>query len=339
MIMRKRKWILTLPLSLILCSCEISFSWPNRESSSSSSISSTGKSDKEEDSSSSLSSDKISSSSSSKDSVSSSTSSSSKNDSSSSIDAPDGYHLTWSDEFSQSTLNTANWTCENGDGSQYGISGWGNNEKEYYRSQNASVQNGNLVLTAKKETYGGYPYTSARLKTQSKVTATRGRIEARISLPQGTGLWPAFWMLPQSNYENQGWPHSGEIDIMEAKGRLNNCTSAALHYSNDTNQHAYQTGSNVYQDDTTIDDYHTYGVEWTDSKMVFFCDSNQFFTVNRSTWHSLAYSNGSSGPFDQPFYVILNLAVGGQFDNNQEPASSFQSAVMKVDYVRIYSKD
>ncbi len=268
----------------------------------------------------------------------SSEASSSTSSSSSSVGEETGWKLSWSDEFSSASLNTNIWENMTGNGDAYGISGWGNNEAEYYQGNNSSVRDGKLVITAKKESVGGYSYTSSRLRTKGKVKATYGKIEARISLPAVKGLWPAFWMLPEKNYENQGWPHSGEIDIMEAKGRLTNQTSGALHYSNDNNQHAYEAGTNVFKltDYTTIGEYHNYGIIWNEQGITWYCDDNQFMTVSSSTWHTDSYSTNDSSPFNQPFHILLNMAVGGNFDNGVMPPDSFTSAEMLIDYVRIY---
>ncbi len=246
-----------------------------------------------------------------------------------------GWVLSWSDEFEGTSLDTSNWEYMIGDGSSYGVQGWGNSEEQYYRSDNGTVEDGNLVITAKRESYNGYSYTSARIRSKGKVSTTYGKIEARIKLPSGTGLWPAFWMLPENSYESQGWPHSGEIDIMEAKGRVTNQSSSALHYSDDNNNHIYQTATNYLGFDT-IEDYHTYGVEWTYDSMVFYCDDNEFLTVTRDQWQTDAYASTTDGPFDQPFHILINMAVGGSFDSYNSPDSSFESASMYVDYVRIY---
>ncbi|MFA6829633.1 MAG: glycoside hydrolase family 16 protein [Bacilli bacterium] len=259
---------------------------------------------------------------------------------SSDISPEEEWKLTWSDEFNSDKLDTTNWSYQQGNGSDYGIWGWGNNEQQYYRKDNVAVKDGNLVITAKKESFGGSSYTSSRIRTAGLVSATYGKIEARISLPAGNGLWPAFWMLPETQFENQGWPHNGEIDIMEAKGRLTNQTSSALHFANNSNQHYYVSSENVFKltDYTTIEEYHNYGVIWTKDSMSFYCDDNDFLTINRSKWQTSAYSSEESGPFDQPFHILFNMAVGGNFDGNTLPPDDFTSAEMKVDYVRIYSQ-
>ena len=265
-------------------------------------------------------------------------SSSSQEEESSSAEA---YELVWSDEFDGDSLDTSNWNYQYGDGSSYGITGWGNQEQQYYKEENVSVKDGELVITAKKESAGGYSYTSARITTANKVHTKYGKIEARIALPAIQGMWPAFWMLPESRYENQGWPHSGEIDIMEAKGRLPNVTSGALHYANDNNSHTYMTANNVFKlnNYTNIEEYHVYGITWSEEKIVWYCDDVEFLTVTKDQWHTAAYSQNDASPFNQNFHILLNLAVGGHFDNYVLPPDNFTSAEMKVDYVRIYQEN
>ncbi len=322
--MQKKALLLLLPVILTATSCDgFSFNIGTGSSSSSSSQSSETTSDdyddyeEEEESSSSDDEEEISS----------------------TVEEESGWVLSWSDEFEGDSLDTSNWEYMIGDGSNYGISGWGNSELEYYQSGNTSVEDGKLVITAKRESVGGYSYTSSRLRTKGKVSMTYGKIEARMALPEGQGLWPAFWMLPENSYENQGWPHSGEIDIMEARGRQTRISTSALHYANDSNEHYYKTASHtwVLTDYTYITDYHTYGVIWTEDSMSFYVDDEEdiHLTVTREEWQTAAYPD-DEGPFDQPFHILINLAVGGSFDNYLEPDSSFESASMYVDYVRIY---
>lgn len=252
-----------------------------------------------------------------------------------------GETLLWSDEFDGYDLDTYSWECQIGDGTAYGVYQWGNSEQEYYKSDNATVEDGCLVITAKKETQGSYNYTSARIRSKGKVSTTYGRIEARISMPAIQGLWPAFWMLPEDSYEGKGWPHSGEIDIMEAKGRLPNQSSSALHHNNAAgNGDEYQTKEHLFKNalNTTIEDFHVYGVYWTKDYMTFYVDDDEYFTVERSTWHTSAYTSNEDC-FDKPFHVLINMAVGGHFDGYRLPPSDFTEAQMKVDYVRIYSID
>jgi beta-glucanase (GH16 family) len=158
------------------------------------------------------------------------------------------YNLVWSDEFNGTTVNSANWNFEKGGG------GWGNNERQYYQVSNAAVTNGNLVITAKKQRVKGYAYTSARMTTQAKREFTYGKIEARIMLPMGQGLWPAFWMLG-ANINTLGWPACGETDIMEHINTEDR-TYATIHWDN--NGHASYGGNII----TTPANFHIYAVEW-----------------------------------------------------------------------------
>ena len=225
------------------------------------------------------------------------------------------YQLVWSDEFNGSSVNTSNWVFETGAG------GWGNNEQQYYRSQNATVSGGNLVITAKRESFGGANYTSARLKTQGKRTFTYGRMEARIRLPLGQGLWPAFWMLG-SNITSVGWPRCGEIDIMEHVN-TSNTVYGTIHW--DANGYA-QYGGNT---NTSPSNYHVYSIEWNSSAIKWFVDGVKYHEAN------ILNNINSTEEFHRPFFFILNLAVGGNWpgqtiDNSKLPAS------MYVDYVRVY---
>lgn len=225
------------------------------------------------------------------------------------------YQLIWSDEFNGTSVNTSNWNFETGAG------GWGNNEQQYYRSQNASVSNGNLVITARRESFGGANYTSARMTTKGKRQFQYGRMEARIRLPMGQGLWPAFWMLG-SNISTVGWPRCGEIDIME---HVNTSTSVhgTIHW--DANGYAQYGGSTT----TTPSNYHTYTIEWTPSYIRWFVDGTRYHEAN------ILNNINSTEEFHRSFFFILNVAVGGNWpgqtiDNSRLPAS------MYVDYVRVY---
>lgn len=271
-----------------------------------------------------------------------SSSSSSNNNSSSSSQTnpienenpdPKKYKLNWHDEFDGNSLNMNYWSYQEGDGSQYGIPGWGNSEQQYYSQDNVSVNNGALKITARRENKGGKAYTSARIRTANKVAFTYGRIEAKIKLPPYQGLWPAFWMLPDTaTYGN--WPNSGEIDIMEAKGRLPNKTSAAIHFANNNNQHAYITGTcDLNQTlSNNMKDWHTYAVEWESDSLFFYVDGICFFGSKCNQYSGVEGNSGQ--PFDKNFHILLNLAVGGMFDNYINPNDSDLPASMEVDYVR-----
>lgn len=251
--------------------------------------------------------------------------------SSSEIVYPEGYStLFWSDEFDGTSLNTSNWSYQTGNGNW----GWGNGELQYYTNTNDKVSDGLLTITAKKEKRDNFEYTSTRIRTYNKVKFTYGYVEARISLPAGTAMWPAFWMMPNDDTYG-GWPHSGEIDIMEARGRLINQTSSAIHYSLLDGNHTYKMG---VKDDSNITQFHKYAVEWMENTIKFYVDDVCYLNYDKSVWSTSGAPSSETAPFDKDFYIILNLAVGGQFDDFREPDSNFVSAEMKVDYVRVFKK-
>lgn len=253
---------------------------------------------------------------------------------------PAGYNLSWSDEFTDSGLNSSNWSAMIGNGNDYGIWGWGNNEQEYYKAENATVKDGLLHITAKTENnYVGstlYKYSSARLRTAGKVSTTYGYIEAKIKMPAINGMWPAFWMLPESAYQGKGWPTSGEIDIMEARGREAYAVGGTTHSANASYSDRYYTNSTRLS--SSISEWHVYAVLWTSEAMTYLADGVAYNTVTKSQWQNDCPLYSGSAPFDQPFHILLNLAVGGQYDNGVLPPSDFSSAEMGVDYVRIYQK-
>jgi beta-glucanase (GH16 family) len=230
---------------------------------------------------------------------------------------PQGYKLVWSDEFNDTTLNVNNWSYETGNSN-----GWGNNELEYYtgRKQNCSVQDSVLTITALKENYNGFDYTSARIKTQNKFSFKYGKVEARIKLPFGAGMWPAFWMLGD-NISTVGWPACGEIDIMEmigGQGRENTAHGSA-HWGGDyTNTYTLSSG-------TFADDYHIFDVVWTPTQIVWHVDGITYSTLDIT----------SLSAFQNKFFIILNLAVGGAWPGNPDNSTAFPQT-MKVDYIRVY---
>ena len=246
---------------------------------------------------------------------------------------PNGYStLYWHDEFNGNTLDTNNWGFDIGTG----YNGWGNSEIQYYTDKNHKVADKVLTITAKKESMGGKQHTSSRIISKNKVHHTYGYIEARIALPLGTGMWPAFWMMPNDDYYG-GWPRSGEIDIMEAKGRLPYISSSALHYTiKESNDHTYST--HEYNHETPINKYHVYAVKWEEDNIYFYVDGNLNYQANKSTWQTYSDLGNDKAPFDKDFYIILNLALGGQFDDYQNPSDSDLPAEMKIDYVRWFTK-
>tara|TARA_B110000211_G_C14086121_1_gene556779 strand:- start:312 stop:1319 length:1008 start_codon:yes stop_codon:yes gene_type:complete len=227
------------------------------------------------------------------------------------------WQLVWSDEFT--TTIGPDWIFETGRGS----SGWGNNELQYYRAENATIENGALVITAKEETFGGADYTSARMKTQGVKSWKYGKVESRISIPSFDGSWPAFWMLGES-ISSVGWPECGEIDIMEHVNKTSD-VHGTIHWQDHNNSYAnYGTSTSL-----TASGYHTYTIEWDSLKIEWFIDGVQFHIVN--------IENGVNGTseFHKEFFILLNMAVGGNWpgftvDDDSLPAK------MLVDYVRVY---
>lgn len=226
------------------------------------------------------------------------------------------YRLVWSDEFNSSIGPT--WRFETGNG------GWGNNELQYYQAANAATSNGELVITARRQDIAGSRYTSARMTTQGQqpFNVTFGRIEARMKLPSGQGLWPAFWMLG-TNIGSVGWPACGEIDIMEHIN-AEPWVAGTIHWNGPTGYANY--GKNVLAD---VTQYHVYRVDWTPTSIKWYVDGTLYNEAN------IANGINSTEEFQRPFFMILNLAVGGNWpgfvvDESKLPAE------MRVDYVRVF---
>ncbi len=234
--------------------------------------------------------------------------------------------LVWSDEFNYSGLpDSTKWGYDTGN------HGWGNNEKQYYtakRSENARVENGMLVLEARKEAYNGAAYTSARLVTRGKGDWIYGRIEARAKLPKGRGIWPAIWMLP-TKWEYGNWPKSGEIDIMEAVGYLPDSVYGTIHTGAFNHSIGTQSSQPMYYTDLS-DTFHVYAINWYKDRIDFFIDNTLF--------HS--FPNNGKGPdawpFDKAFHVLLDVAVGGNWGGKKGVDDGIFPQQMVVDYVRVY---
>ena len=225
--------------------------------------------------------------------------------------------LIWSDEF-----NTAGAPDPSKWGYDIGAGGWGNSELQYYtnRTDNVLVSNGTLKIIAKKEAYSGSNYTSARLLSKGKFSFQYGKVEVSAKLPAGAGSWPAIWMLGD-NFATAGWPTCGEIDIMEQKGSDMNRIYSTLHYLGHSG--AGGIGSSFLINNVTTE-FHKYGLIWTSASLQFLVDDVVYYT----------FVNSTSVPFNQNFFMILNLAMGGTFGGTVDPA--FNSALMEVDYVRVY---
>lgn len=253
--------------------------------------------------------------------------------SNSAVTAVGGLELVWSDEFDAAELDPEVWFFERGDGSQYGIPGWGNNELQYYLEDSAGLENGLLVITAREEDVGGKQYTSARINTRDRFAFRYGRIEARMRLPAGQGLWPAFWLLPQDDVYG-GWAASGEIDIMEAVnlgGTGGNNVHGTIHFGGEWPNNQF-TGSSYLVPTDAKADFHTYALEWDPTELRWYVDDVLYAMQNAWSTTGGPYP----APFDQPFYLLLNVAVGGNWPGAPDSTTAFP-ATLEVDWVRVYS--
>jgi len=248
--------------------------------------------------------------------------------------APGGsWQLVWSDEFNGTGVDTGNWTFEVGNGS----GGWGNNERQYYtsRTNNASVSGGVLRIIARQENFGGFPYTSARMKSQGKFSKKYGRIEFRTKLPPGVGCWPANWMMPETSAYG-GWAASGEIDVMESRGSDLTKVEGTIHYGGSWPNNVYSGTSYTLPGGGLTTNFHTYMIEWTTNSLKWFVDGVLYQT--QTNWYSTGFPYPA--PFDQPFYLIMNLAIGGNYLGNPSDAAINAGTPfpveMQVDYVRVY---
>jgi beta-glucanase (GH16 family) len=248
----------------------------------------------------------------------------------------EGYTLIWSDEFNGkngSLPDPSKWIYD------VGGTGWGNHELEYYtnRRENARIENGNLVITARQELYKApdgteFDYTSARLKTQGLFSQAYGRFEARIKLPAGQGLWPAFWMLGD-NFGSAGWPKCGEIDIMENVGKEPGINHGSLHGPSSTAVTSDLTATiSLPAGQQLSDGFHVYAVEWEPDAIRFYLDANLYATFSAAQWPP-----GGTWVFDHRFFLILNVAVGGDWPGSPDDSTEFPQTML-VDYVRVYKR-
>ncbi|RAI92193.1 glycoside hydrolase family 16 protein [Algoriphagus yeomjeoni] len=243
----------------------------------------------------------------------------------------DGYTLTWNDEFNGTSLSS-DWVYDLGDGCP-GVCGWGNNELQFYRRENAEVKDGRLIITARQEAMGGKNYTSSRIKTQGKQEFLFGRIDIRAAVPKGQGIWPALWMLG-ANISEVSWPASGEIDIMEmiggeASGR-DNTVHGTLHWQNN-GDYAYQGGSKTLADGKKYaDNFHVYSIIWDEKSIAWLIDDEEF--------HRMDISSSTMDEFRKPFFILINLAVGGNWPGSPDNSTIFPQQ-FAVDYVRVFEKE
>ncbi|SHO48428.1 discoidin domain-containing protein [Anaerocolumna xylanovorans] len=260
-----------------------------------------------------------------------------------------GLNLIWQDEFGGSSLNTSKWSYNTG----YYMSddpnswGWGNNELEYYTdsTKNIYLSDGKLNITAYNEPKS-FPqdparyatYSSGKITTKNSFSFHEGRIDFRAKLPTGNGIWPALWMLPLEDRYGT-WAASGEVDVMEAKGRLSGITSGALHFGGQWPADRYISGEYAFPSGQTFNnDYHVYSVVWENDNFKWYVDGKCFLKVTKEQWYSAGAPDNKNAPFDQPFYVIMNLAIGGTFDGGLTPGAGDIPATMQVDYVRVYKE-
>ncbi len=248
------------------------------------------------------------------------------------ISTPSGcdWRLVWNDEFDYRGLpDPAKWgydTSRNGEG-------WGNNELQCYtaaRRRNARVRNGALTITARREPRGGKKYTSARLVTRGRQAWCYGRVEARVRFPEGRGTWSAVWLMPEESRYGV-WPASGEIDLVEQVGYDSDCIVGTVHTTRHSHLDGTQKNGSVRSPGVTRE-FHLYAIEWEPEQIRFYFDDRLYFVYEND-------GAGSAGwPFDQPFYLILNLAVGGNWGGQQGIDDRAFPQRMEVDYVRVYEK-
>jgi len=246
-------------------------------------------------------------------------------------------NLVMSDEFNVDGAPDSNlWTYDIGDGSSQGLTGWGNNELQYYtdRPENVTVENGFLLITAREESFQGSSYTSARIKTQGLFEQAYGRFEARIKVPYGQGYWPAFWLLG-NNCDVNPWPACGEIDIMEFVGDQPTKVFGSVHGP------GYSGGESISKDfvleNSRFDtEFHVFGIEWSPDYINYYVDDVLYQQITRET---IADETDGQGEwvFDEPFYIILNVAIGGNLPGSPSSETIFPQTML-VDYVRVYQQ-
>ena len=236
------------------------------------------------------------------------------------------YVLVWSDEFDKDGApDNLKWMFD------IGGNGWGNNELEYYtnRTENARVSNGNLVIEVRKEPFSGRNYTSARLLTKTKAEWTYGKFEIKAKLPSGKGTWPAIWLL--SAKDPLHWPDDGELDIMEEVGFNPNVIYGTAHNKLYNGANGQQKGGNITISDAQTN-FHTYSIEWTPSKITWSVDDNNYFSYDAANYSAEAW------PYYKDFFMILNIAVGGNWGGQQGVDDSVFPQQMLIDYVRVYQR-
>jgi beta-glucanase (GH16 family) len=247
---------------------------------------------------------------------------------------PEQWRLVWSDEFKEAGLpDPAKW------GYDVGGHGWGNKELQYYterRKENARVEDGRLIIEARRDGWEGHEYTSARLVSKGKGDWTYGRFEVRAKLPTGRGTWPAIWMLP-SHREYGGWPEGGEIDVMEHVGFDPDVVHASVH----TKAYHHSIGTQKtakIKVPAARKDFNTYVVEWTPAEIRAFVNGRHYFTFKNERLTNSA-ADHRQWPFDKPFHLLLNLAVGGMWGGAEGVDATIWPQRLEIDYVRVYESE
>jgi beta-glucanase (GH16 family) len=249
------------------------------------------------------------------------------------INIPNGYQMIWSDEFNTAgSPSELKWSYDVGDGCPKNC-GWGNNELQFYtqaKTKNARVENGNLIIEAHKEKINTKEYTSSKVISKNLGDWKYAKIEVRAKLPSGKGIWPAIWMLP-TTLEYGDWPSSGEIDIMEFVGYMPDSLFGTVHTKKYNHIIGTQKSNSIFNTNLS-NDFHTYGIDWNENKIDFFFDGKKYLTFdNDKTGHD-------AWPFDKEFYLILNIAVGGNWGGKMGVDPALCPQKMLIDYVRIFQK-
>ena len=232
--------------------------------------------------------------------------------------------LIWQDEFEGTEVNPNFWTFEIGTGNN----GWGNNELQYYRQGNTSIIEGNLVIEARRENFGGRAYTSSRMVTKDKFDFKYGRVDIRAALPFGQGIWPALWMLG-ANFSSVGWPACGEIDIMELIGHQPSTVHGTVHWSSQ-GQHAQYGGSTTLSSGRFYDEFHVFSIEWDEQQIRWLLDGQEY--------HNILITDADLSEFRNNFFFIFNVAVGGNWPGYPDATTVFPQRMI-VDYIRVFQEN
>lgn len=237
-----------------------------------------------------------------------------------------GMTLVWQDEFEGNALKTEFWSHETGTGQD----GWGNNELQFYRPENTSFQDGHLIITAKKEAFGGREYTSSRIITKDKKQFRYGRVDIRAALPKGQGIWPALWMLG-SNFSSVGWPACGEIDIMEMVGGQGreNTVHGTVHWEHDGSRAEFG-GNYKLSSGTFSDKFYVFSIVWDDQSIRWLVDDKQYHVIDTRP--------AQLDEFRRNFFFIFNVAVGGNWPGSPDASSTYPQHMI-VDYVRVFQSN